>query len=175
MEELQILKECIDDALDECQRIILENPNIVLSEGDLEKLLCCCIHNKIHKKTEYSVHCQISNYPCTNRSLNARFDIVLLKEAYLQPNASLRKGQTYDTNEHESFVIELKYVRKGDSMSKVYDDLVDIKKCGENTWLYVVVLFDSDTNQSKKNKLITQASEYEEYDKRLFCHTLIKS
>ena len=36
--ELSDLKKCVDSAISNCQEMLFANPNLVLSEGDFEKL-----------------------------------------------------------------------------------------------------------------------------------------
>ena len=62
--ELGDLKKLIDEAATDCQEIINENPVIVLSEGDFERLLSTCIEDRLSQNNidEYGVHTQISHY-----------------------------------------------------------------------------------------------------------------
>ena len=67
--EMDELGSHVKNALEECQRIISEHPNVVLSEADFEQLLCRYISNEIKEEKEkiptagnFSVHTQISHY-----------------------------------------------------------------------------------------------------------------
>ena len=88
--ELEELQKHVESALKKCQEFISANKNVVLSEGDLERLVCSCISTEIHENIcnpqDFSVHSQVSHYFEIDGkpSNDARVDILLLKESGLQ-------------------------------------------------------------------------------------------
>ena len=116
--ELSKLKEIIDKALRLCQRKLNEQPAIVLSESDFERLLSWRIMKELkqnnykrHQPTDYTVHTQITHYKDGIIKHNRRPDILLLTEEGMR-SADTPKGFIYT---EESFALELKYIRANDT------------------------------------------------------------
>ena len=149
---LSELKLTIDKALKRCQRKLKEQPAIVLSEADFERLVSWSIMKQLkldeYKKPapgDYVVHTQISHYPDgeirSNNRPNIRPDIILLTEEGME-KADKAKDFKYDK---ESFTLELKYLRLGESTEKVKGDFEKRKKLYSKSWLYIVVLIEANT------------------------------
>ena len=183
--ELRELKNCIDLAIDKCQAMISENPNIILSESDFEKLLCNCISEVIKEDKlrpgddDFSVHTQISHYFDGKSHSDIRVDILLLQESKLQ-FCTKHKGFKYC---FDSFAIELKYLHENDTVRKVKCDFCKRKDLDNESWLYVVVLLDySKENENKyrdkEREIKLYANELykekEEYKNNLFYRVLRK-
>ena len=182
--DLNELKVVIDSAIYSCQELICKNPNIVLSEGDLEKLLCNCIsevinYNPIKPDDSFSVHTQISHYMDGKKHSDMRVDILLLQESKLR-NCTKAKGYKYYD---DSFALELKYLHEKDDIRKVRCDFCKRHDLDSNSWLYVVVLLDvveekADRFEEKKRQIEQYANELYEmkagYDKNLFFKILKK-
>ena len=179
---LRELKKIIVIALRESQKIIDEQPKVVLSEADLERLVSWCIMNELglkdYKKpdsSDFSVHTQISHYTDGEIKPNKRPDILLLTEKGMK-NATKRKGFEYRDS---SFTIELKYLHSDDSVERVNEDFEKRKELYNMTWQYVVVLIESENDESykhkaklirdKKNKFIIDNPQYKN---KLFHFTL---
>ena len=163
--DLHELLSHIETALDKCQDIINENRYVVLSEGDLERLVCRCITDEIKEEMgtlhDFSVHSQVSHYyeEDGKPSVDARVDVLLLKESELQ-------GQIYHKEfkyDGDSFAMELKYLHKNDSISKVKCDFCKWSSIRNDSWMYVVVLIDgySDIDIQKKEDKIKLMYEQE--------------
>lgn len=181
--KLQELKDKVDVALDKCQQLININKNVVLSEGDLERLLCKCISDEIQEDIQrphdFSVHSQISHYFEEDGKVvdDYRVDILLLVESKL--NASLyHKRFKYDG---DSLAIELKYLHKNDSINKVQCDFCKWGSLRNDSWMYVVVLIDciSEDDYNKKMNIINNMREEElrkinDDNQNLFCCVLKK-
>lgn len=181
---LRELKNIIIIALRESQKIIDEQPKVVLSEADLERLVSWSIMNELglkdYKKAEpydYTVHTQISHYTDGKIKPNRRPDILLLTEKGMK-NATKRKGFEYRDS---SFTIELKFLHSDDSVERVNEDFEKRKELYNMTWQYVVVLIESENDESykhkaklirdKKNKFIIDNPQYKN---KLFHYTLYK-
>lgn len=180
--ELSELKEIIDKALRLCQCKLYKQPTIVLSESDFERLLSWRIMKELnqnnykkHQPTDYTVHTQITHYKDGIIKHNRRPDILLLTEEGMR-NADTPKGFIYT---EESFALELKYIRANDTdyLRKVKEDFRKRKEIYNKSWLYVVVLIESDRNsdyKDKKNKIESVARKIQEYDSTLFCFVMRK-
>lgn len=182
--ELHELKEGIESAISTCQELICKNPNIVLSEGDFEKLLCNCIsevinYDPIRTNDNFSVHTQISHYMDGKKHSDMRVDILLLQESKLR-NCTKAKGFKYYD---DSFALELKYLHEKDDIRKVRCDFCKRRDLDQNSWLYVVVLLDlteekTEEFEKKKRQIEQYANELYEmkagYDKNLFFQVLKK-
>jgi hypothetical protein len=181
---LRELKKLITGAIKECQVVIDEQPKIILSEADLERLLSWCIMNHLgqgdYKKPEpndYQVHTQISHYSNSQIKPNRRPDILLITENGME-DASKHKEFEYHGS---SFTLELKYLHYNDSLEIVNEDFNKRKELYEKTWLYVVVLIESNDKkvfQAKKKRIIQMKkdviNEHPEYRNKLFCYCLNK-
>ena len=181
---LRELKKIIVIALRESQKIIDEQPKVVLSEADLERLVSWCIMNKLglkdYKKPnpcDFTVHTQISHYTDSEIKPNRRPDILLLTEDGMKRAVKhKRKGFEYRDS---SFTIELKFLHSEDSVDRVDEDFGKRKELYSKTWLYVVVLIESENDMSYKHKakLIREKkkifiSENPQYKNKLFHFTL---
>lgn len=87
-----------------------------------------------------------------------------------------RKGFEYRDS---SFTIELKFLHSEDSVDRVDEDFEKRKELYSKTWLYVVVLIESENDMSYKHKakLIREKkkifiSENPQYKNKLFHFTL---
>ena len=87
-----------------------------------------------------------------------------------------RKGFEYRDS---SFTIELKFLHSEDSVDRVDEDFGKRKELYSKTWLYVVVLIESENDMSYKHKakLIREKkkifiSENPQYKNKLFHFTL---
>ena len=156
--ELEELQGRVKAALRSCQDIISANKNVVLSEGDLERLVCKCISNAIEEDVcnphDFSVHSQVSHYfeKDGKTTVDARVDILLLKESELHGKINHKEFKY----EGDSLAIELKYLHRNDSISKVKCDFCKWSYLKEESWMYVVVLIDgnSEDDISEKEKII---------------------
>jgi hypothetical protein len=160
------LEKHVKDALAECQKIILKHPNVVLSEADLEKLLCKCISKETKevidqapKENEYSVHTQISHYIPQNGKykLEERVDILILDESKLEFCKEHKKDKYFGT----SIAFELKYLHIGDSVTLVKDDFKKWDHIKDDSSLYIVVLLEA----RSENKYIVKKKKVEELEK----------
>lgn len=142
--ELQELQMHVQSALKACQKYINANINVVLSEGDLERLVCRCISDEIHEDichpNDFSVHSQVSHYyeEDGKPSVDARVDILLLKESELQGKINHKEFKY----EGDSLALELKYLHRKDGLSKVKCDFCKWSSLKNDSWMYVVVLID---------------------------------
>ena len=181
--ELSELKEIIDKALKRCQRKIEEQPTIVLSESDFEKIVSWSIMKQLnqnnykkHLSTDFTVHSQITHYKNGVIKHNRRPDILLLTEEGLENADNTPKGFIY---KEDSFAIELKYIRLGDNdyLKKISGDLNKRSEIYSKSWLYVVVLVESDKDEDYcniKDEIKKKASKKRSYKKNLFCKVMKK-
>lgn len=181
---LRELKKIIVIALRESQKIIDEQPKVVLSEADLERLVSWCIMNELglkdYKKpdsSDFSVHTQISHYTDGEIKPNKRPDILLLTEKGMK-KATMHKRKGFEYRD-SSFTIELKFLHSDDSVERVNEDFDKRKKLYNKTWLYVVVLIESENDKSykQKAKIIREKkkifiNENPQYKNKLFHFTL---
>ena len=180
--ELYELKEIIDKALICCERKLQEQPLIVLSEADFERLVSWNIMKQLgqnnyrrHQSTDYEVHTQITHYRDGVIKHNRRPDILLLTEEGMK-KADNPKGFVYID---ESFALELKYIRSDDAnyLRKVNDDLEKRSELYSNSWLYVVVLIETENEEDynrMKAKIEKKASKKTSYGENLFCFVMKK-
>lgn len=159
MEEIDVL---ISDSLDNVLLQLKENPNIILTEADFERLLTTAIYerlgdyNKTHK-TDYVVHNQISHYLSTTyeerRKVNYRVDCLLIKESDMISCTKHRKGFVYSG---DSVAIELKYFKSNDNLQKIQSDIDKSKLLLETkgSCLYVIAMLEE-----KKSNQLNKISE----------------
>ena len=185
--ELIDLKVLIDNALETCQRKLNKQPEIVLSEADLERLVSWSIMKMLrqnnYKKpqpSDYTVHTQITHYSDSRLIHNRRPDILLLTNEGLR-NAQTPKGFEYN---NDSFAIELKYIRNNDTgfEDKIRKDFNKRKELYNRSWLYVVVLIE--TNDAHKfSEMKNKIEKMREYrikrgrystEENLYCFVLRK-
>ena len=146
---LQELLPLIDNAIDDCARIIQNNPQAVLSEGDFERLLSDCISKGIGYNAadpdpnRFSVHTQISHYKDEDREVDARVDILLVKPKDIIPHMSHNKKFVIYTSA-ESVALELKYIKGNkQGLSEVKKDINKISIYDKDSYYYSIVLLDS--------------------------------
>lgn len=162
--ELEEIQKHVESALKKCQDIIYTNKNVVLSEGDLERLVCRFISNDINEDicnpSDFSVHSQVSHYyeKDGKPSNDYRVDVLLLKESGLQGKINHKEFKY----EGDSLAIELKYLHKNDSLSKVKCDFCKWRFLKEDSWMYVVVLIDGKNEQEIDKKEEKIASMWKE-------------
>lgn len=178
------LKRTITAALHECQIIVEEQPKVVLSEADLERLLSWCIMKHLGQgnyqkpsPNDYQVHTQVSHYEDGQIKPNRRPDILLITENGME-DASKRKEFEYHGS---SFTLELKYLHYNESVERVDEDFNKRKDLYKKTWLYVVVLIELDDERlfpTKKKEIIQKKHKFirenPEYKNKLFCFSLKK-
>ena len=192
--ELSELKICIDSAIDKCQSIIEDNPNVILTEADFERLIANCIscviceNKRCPQDNDFSVHTQISHYVDGKVHPDARPDILLLKESKLIESIKGYIPHKLEKYNGPSIAIELKYLHVGDCTSKVQHDFDKWKnKLNKKNWLYVIVLLDSPCKpkkrqfyENKRNKIIQlynmMIKEHPQYSKNILnCSVLRKA
>lgn len=162
--ELEELQKRVDSALKVCQDIICANINVVLSEGDLERLVCKCISDELNEDVcnphDFSVHSQVSHYfeKDGKTTIDARVDILLLKESELHGKIN-HKDFKY---EGDSLAIELKYLHRNDRISKVKCDFCKWSNLKEDSCMYVVVLVDGNSEKDISDKEKEIKSMWEE-------------
>lgn len=182
--KLYRLKVAIDKALSNCQQIISTHPNAILSEADLERVLSNNLEKVLRikigetpKPNQYSVHTQISHYPNEEENSqkhlpNMRPDILLLDESNLEYAPDINKKFKYYK---EAFSIELKYFHKYIIAEKLNEDIGKRNRLERNTWLYVVVLVDSENEmdfQEKERKILESVPHRSKAN--LYCKVLKK-
>ena len=179
---LSELEKLIGSALKDCETIITNDPYVVLSEADLEKLVSWCIQNRLNQgqyqnpsPKDFTVHTQISHYLEGHNRPNRRVDILLLTEEGIKkwPN---NKGFKYID---DSFAIELKYYHAKESIDDIRCDFCKRRELEKNSWLYVVALIDSNEEFSNKKEAIYAMKDeliekYPEYENTLFCYVMMK-
>ena len=156
--DLKELKKRVDQALCDCQILINQNPSVILSEADFERVLASYITKRIGYvpmnpiPNSFSVHTQISHYPSNDGKVDVRVDILLFKGEQMLPS-DLNKGFYF---EGDSLAIELKYLHTNNYQGVVQNDFDKEDKIGNDSWLYIVVLLDSNDNNSflrRKNEI----------------------
>lgn len=156
---LKELKRRVDQALSDCQNLINQNPSVILSEADFERILSNYITTRIGYvpmnpiPDSFSVHTQISHYHQDNDKVDVRVDILLFKGDQMLPS-DVNKRFYF---EGDSLAIELKYLHTNNYQGVVQNDFDKEDKIGNDSWLYIVVLLDSNDKTSfsaKKNEII---------------------
>lgn len=187
--ELSELKELIKGALENCALKLEEEPEIVLSEADLERLVSWSIMNglghrdyQMPKQGDFTVHTQVSHYADNRNCPDSRVDILLLtKEGMENATENTLKGFKYM---QDSFALELKYFHSNDSISKIKTIWSDFSKrdyLDSNSWLYVVALIETDNDEdysrkkdiieAMKNDMVQQNADYQS---NLDCYVMRK-
>ena len=186
--ELIELKQLVDLSIEDCQQIINQNPKVILSEGDFEKLLSECISKRIGYVKEkptpdsFAVYTQISHYKNISNKNDARVDILLMKPddivySFDEPN----KRFLYKSK--ESIAIELKFLHDGDAVSKATDDFIKYEKYKGDSYYYAISLLeksdlDETTNNRKEKIELFFDNELKKYgtpdNTNFFCHVLTK-
>ena len=160
--ELSDLKDLIDRALRDCERKLLDEPEIVLSEADFERLVCWSLMEKLGhsnytmpQKGDFTVHTQVSHYFDGIPRPLYRVDILLLTKEGMR-NARNQKEFIY---RDDSFALELKYFHGNDTLSRIKEIKCDLCKryfLDQNSWLYVVALIEEDDDDiyDRKKEII---------------------
>lgn len=185
---LRELKLLIDYAINDCQRIIRENPKSVLSEGDFEQLLSDCIAKRIGYVTtapqanDFTVHTQISHYNNENDKYDAKVDILIAKQNDIKKSWSLNKQyEIYQAS--ESFAIELKYLHavSKNILKKATEDIDKFKNYyKDDSHYYSIVLLDKNENTINYKKEILKYFKDEKaklgkkYRNNIYCKVLTK-
>lgn len=156
--EFNELINAIKVAIDACANRIKVNPEIILTEADLERHLsneidrCLCMQ----KENPFSVHNQISHYPYPSECLSKenkrdyQVDILVMK------NADLQKGDIH----HKEFIyygdsvaMELKYYREKDSIATIEKDLKKADSILNDNYnhcaFFVVALLEDKSKQAE--------------------------
>ena len=186
--ELTELQQLVDLSIEDCQQIINQNPKVILSEGDFEKLLSECISKRIgyvKEKTtpdSFAVYTQISHYNDDTDKNDARVDILLMKPDNIV--RVLNKNKDFYFKSNESIAIELKYqhAKNEECVKKVNEDIDKVKKYYNDSYYYVIALLDEneDTEKYKNDILKYYESKKKEYEKnnnykdKFFCCILTK-
>lgn len=158
--ELSELKNLIEGSLHDCELKLEQEPEIVLSEADFERLVCWSIMNRLGhndyrmpRPGDYTVHTQVSHYMDDENRPDYRVDILLLtKEGMSDAKGNQQKGYKYLA---DSFALELKYYHAKDPISKIKRIKCDFCKRDDldmNSWLYVVALVESESENDYLNK-----------------------
>lgn len=183
---LRELKRLIDYAIDECQRIIKENPKAVLSEGDFERIMANCISEQIGYVSRlfvpntYAVYTQISHYDNETSDLNARVDILVMKPGKIIETGDVNKGFYYKSK--ESFAMELKYRHddNGGCVTAAKEDIDKFVKYKDDSHYYAIILLDkNDNTKDHEREILTyfKAKKSElgrKYVNKFFCKVLVK-
>ena len=183
---LRELKRLIDYAIDECQRIIKENPKAVLSEGDFERIMANCISEqigyvyRIFVPDTFAVYTQISHYDNETGDLNARVDILVMKPGKIIETGDVNKGFYYKSK--ESFAIELKYRHddNGGCVTAAKEDIDKFVKYKDDSHYYAIILLDKNDNTlDHEREILTyfKAKKSElgrKYANKFFCRVLLK-
>lgn len=182
--ELKEVKKHIDNALEACQEKLDEQSDIVLSEADFERLVSWSIMKELGhadyenpQPSDFTVHTQVSHYIDGINRPDKRVDVLLMIKEKIEA-AKHRKGYEYI---NDSFALELKYIHKNESLGDVKCDFCKRFNLEQNSWLYVVVLIESDddeTFQRKKDEIRGMGEKliesYPEYEGKLFWESLKK-
>lgn len=179
--ELTELRKVIDNALQECEEKLEEQPEIVLSESDFERLVAWSLMKQLGhsdykepQPNEFTVHTQVSHY-LNDSKPNRRVDILLLTEE------GRKKAKTHKEYKYygDSFALELKYIRKNDSINGVRYDICKRFDLDSDSWLYVVALIDTNNDDEflRKEQEIEGMKDrfvgrHPEYANKLFCKAI---
>ena len=145
--EFSELVQIVKQAICICESKIQENPNMVLSEADLEKLLSVEISKLIDcdSNTErFAAHNQISHYPEERPGIDYRVDIVMMKNKKIKISNKHHKRFEYDD---DSIAIELKYFKERPKANEIKQDLKKsdslLKERSNSAFFSVVLLEDN--------------------------------
>jgi hypothetical protein len=181
---LQELLPLIDFAINDCERIIQNNPQAVLSESDFERLLSECISKQIGYDVEapapdrYSVHTQVSHYKNETRILDARVDILIAKPDDIKPEVSINKNfEIYAPS--DSVALELKYKKNNKGgLSDIKKDIDKFTKYKNDSYYYAIVLLNPSKHVNRRERNIlkyfnAKRNELSGKD-RFFCRIIVK-
>lgn len=146
--EMEDLKKRVYDALNECKSMLKNQPEIVFTEADFERLVSWALMKELgqadYKKPnvgDFTVHTQASHYLNGTNKPNKRVDILLLRKLAL-PKGPIKSRKIKYTG--DSFAFELKYLRKDESIQKVKCDFCKRIDLEPKSLLYIVVCMETD-------------------------------
>lgn len=180
--ELSELKNLIEASLHDCEPKLEQEPEIVLSEADFERLVCWSIMNRLGhndyqmpRPGDFTIHTQVSHYFDGIPGPQYRVDILLLTKEGME-NASNQKEFIYRNN---SFALELKYFHGNDTLSRIKEIKCDFCKryfLDQNSWLYVVALIEEDDDDiyDRKKGIIDSIGYEEENGKDNLFHYVVR-
>ena len=180
------LIKAIEFSITDCENIIKNNPDAVLSEGDLEKHLSACISRRIGYVAEnpnrdsYAVYTQISHYDNETEDKDAEVDILLMIPNKIERKIDIHKRFVYKSK--DSVAIELKY-RHDDNAACVTSVKGDIDKFStykSDSCYFVVALLDRNDKTAEHEGAIMEyynkkkGEMGQQYEDHFFCKVLIK-
>ena len=180
--ELSELKNLIEASLHDCEPKLEQEPEIVLSEADFERLVCWSIMNRLGhndyqmpRPGDFTIHTQVSHYFDGIPIPQYRVDILLLTKEGME-NASNQKEFIY---RNDSFALELKYFHGNDTLSRIKEIKCDFCKryfLDQNSWLYVVALIEEDDDDiyDRKKGIIDSIGYEEENGKDNLFHYVVR-
>ena len=180
--ELSELKNLIEASLHDCELKLEQEPEIVLSEADFERLVCWSIMNRLGhndyqmpRPGDFTIHTQVSHYFDGIPRPQYRVDILLLTKEGME-NASNQKEFIY---RNDSFALELKYFHGNDTLSRIKEIKCDFCKryfLDQNSWLYVVALIEEDDDDiyDRKKGIIDSIGYEEENGKDNLFHYVVR-
>jgi len=180
--ELSELKNLIEASLHDCEPKLEQEPEIVLSEADFERLVCWSIMNRLGhndyqmpRPGDFTIHTQVSHYFDGIPRPQYRVDILLLTKEGME-NASNQKEFIY---RNDSFALELKYFHGNDTLSRIKEIKCDFCKryfLDQNSWLYVVALIEEDDDDiyDRKKGIIDSIGYEEENGKDNLFHYVVR-
>ena len=180
--ELSELKNLIEASLHDCEPKLEQEPEIVLSEADFERLVCWSIMNRLGhndyqmpRPGDFTIHTQVSHYFDGIPRPQYRVDILLLTIEGIE-NASNQKEFIY---RNDSFALELKYFHGNDTLSRIKEIKCDFCKryfLDQNSWLYVVALIEEDDDDiyDRKKGIIDSIGYEEENGKDNLFHYVVR-
>jgi len=180
--ELSELKNLIEASLHDCEPKLEQEPEIVLSEADFERLVCWSIMNRLGhndyqmpRPGDFTIHTQVSHYFDGIPRPQYRVDILLLTKEGME-NASNQKEFIY---RNDSFALELKYFHGNDTLSRIMEIKCDFCKryfLDQNSWLYVVALIEEDDDDiyDRKKGIIDSIGYEEENGKDNLFHYVVR-
>lgn len=176
------MKNLIEGSLHDCELKLEQEPEIVLSEADFERLVCWSIMNRLghndYRKPrpgDFTIHTQVSHYFDGIPRPQYRVDILLLTKEGME-NASNQKEFIY---RNDSFALELKYFHGNDTLSRIKEIKCDFCKrylLDQNSWLYVVALIEEDDDDiyDRKKGIIDSIGYEEENGKDNLFHYVVR-
>ncbi|MBQ9655823.1 MAG: hypothetical protein IJV38_07345 [Prevotella sp.] len=176
------MKNLIEASLHDCEPKLEQEPEIVLSEADFERLVCWSIMNRLGhndyqmpRPGDFTIHTQVSHYFDGIPRPQYRVDILLLTKEGME-NASNQKEFIY---RNDSFALELKYFHGNDTLSRIKEIKCDFCKryfLDQNSWLYVVALIEEDDDDiyDRKKGIIDSIGYEEENGKDNLFHYVVR-
>lgn len=132
------------------------NPGLILSEADFERHLSNAISDLLTKQNNstdtFVVHNQISHYPGyepQDCKRDYQVDILIMKDEDVQKDSTISKGFVYAG---DAIPIELKYYRKGQTVSSIINDLEKSESllsgnCFNCSFFVIALLEEENDNQ----------------------------